>query len=182
MTQVEDSRDGVLLLQEFVFTIRYKKGIKNTIAEAISRLPIFGETNVELITEIPCYLIDDIPIHTAENEGDGAGDLGAAGIGNILQPSSVTDQIYKSTNDATIDRIVGTNSADWFCEEKLDDEDCCDKTTAHTVDISEVTIHNLQSLSIQELLEAQHKDKESQDIIKTSMQMEALPSLITNAD
>ena len=43
-----------LRLFEFDFTVQYKKGAKNTIAECISRLPTFGETAVEPDVSIPC--------------------------------------------------------------------------------------------------------------------------------
>ena len=47
-----------LLLQEFDFIVKYKKGIKNTIADAISRLPTYGESQVAPDTDLPCFLIE----------------------------------------------------------------------------------------------------------------------------
>ena len=49
-----------LRLLEFDFTIEYKKGAKNTIADAISRLPTFGETQVAPDVDIPCYFITEV--------------------------------------------------------------------------------------------------------------------------
>ncbi len=36
-----------LCLLEFEFSVRYKKGLKNTIADAVSRLPTYEETKVD---------------------------------------------------------------------------------------------------------------------------------------
>ena len=46
----------ILLLLEFDFTVRYKKGIKNTIADAISLLLTFGGSSVDVNPDIPSFL------------------------------------------------------------------------------------------------------------------------------
>ena len=46
-----------LRLLEFDFTVTYKKGAKNTIADVISRLPTYAEAKLAPDTEVPCYLI-----------------------------------------------------------------------------------------------------------------------------
>ena len=46
-----------LRLLEFEFTVTYKKGAKNTIADDISRLPTYGEAKLAPDTEVPCYII-----------------------------------------------------------------------------------------------------------------------------
>ena len=46
-----------LRLLEFDFTVTYKKGAKNTIADAISSLPTFGEAKLAPDTEVPCYFV-----------------------------------------------------------------------------------------------------------------------------
>ena len=47
-----------LRLLEFDFTVQYKKGAKNTIADCISRLPTYGETAVEPDVSIPCLTVE----------------------------------------------------------------------------------------------------------------------------
>ena len=47
-----------LRLSEFDFTVKYKRGVLNTQADALSRLPTNGETSVEIDDEIPCYMVD----------------------------------------------------------------------------------------------------------------------------
>ena len=42
---------------EFDFTIQYKKGAANTVADAISRLPTYGETSFHPDLEVPCFLV-----------------------------------------------------------------------------------------------------------------------------
>ena len=45
-------------LLEFDFTISYKKGIKNTIADAVSRLPTYGESDFAPDIDVPCYVVE----------------------------------------------------------------------------------------------------------------------------
>ena len=45
-----------LRLGEFDFTVKYKKGLLNTQADALSRLPSTGSTTAPLDEEIPCFL------------------------------------------------------------------------------------------------------------------------------
>ena len=47
----------ILRLLEFDFTVTYMKGAKNTIEDAISRLPTYGEAKLAPDTEVPCYFI-----------------------------------------------------------------------------------------------------------------------------
>lgn len=48
-----------LRLMEFDFTVKYKQGIKNNIADAISRLPTFGFTRVAPDLDIPCLVLGE---------------------------------------------------------------------------------------------------------------------------
>ena len=48
-----------LRLGEFDFRIEYKKGLKNTQADALSRLRTLGETTVPLEEEIPCFTMSE---------------------------------------------------------------------------------------------------------------------------
>ncbi len=47
-----------LRLLEFDFTVKFKKGAKNTVADAVSRLPTYGETRMGPDLEIPCLLVE----------------------------------------------------------------------------------------------------------------------------
>ena len=47
-----------LRLSEFDFEVQYVKGTKNTLADAMSRLPTTGGTSVPTDEEIPCFFID----------------------------------------------------------------------------------------------------------------------------
>ena len=55
-----------LRLSEFHFVVKYKKGLLNTQADALSRLATSGETTVDIDDEIPCYLAET-PEHCEEN-------------------------------------------------------------------------------------------------------------------
>ena len=48
-----------LRLLEFDFTIKYRKGAVNRIADAVSRLPTFGEYAVEPDSDNPCFWFEE---------------------------------------------------------------------------------------------------------------------------
>ena len=48
-----------LRLLEFDFTVQYKKGAKDTIADCISRLPTYGKTAIEPDVSIPCLAVEE---------------------------------------------------------------------------------------------------------------------------
>lgn len=57
-----------LRLLEFDFTVKYRKGAANAIADAISRLPTFHECPVGPEVDVPCFLVEagqDPPIQEA---------------------------------------------------------------------------------------------------------------------
>lgn len=60
-----------LRLMEFDFKLYYRKGAKNTIADAVSRLPTWGYTNVDPDLYIPCF---PIFITSGPNTFDTVGD------------------------------------------------------------------------------------------------------------
>ena len=47
-----------LRLSEFDFEVRCVKGVKNSLADAMSRLPTSGGTTVPIDDEIPCFFTD----------------------------------------------------------------------------------------------------------------------------
>ena len=58
-----------LRLAEYDFDFTYVKGIKNCLADALSRIPSTGGTTVPIEEEIPCYSVmnfDDEPQHQEE--------------------------------------------------------------------------------------------------------------------
>ena len=66
-----------LRLLEYDFNVHYKKGAKNTIADAISRLPTFGETEIPPDMEIPCFLVaEESSILSQEGTQQGKGGAG----------------------------------------------------------------------------------------------------------
>ena len=66
-----------LPLLEFEFTLTYKKGAKNTIADAISRLPTYGEAKLAPDTEVPCYIIRN---YEKEDFQESPTDVGGEGV------------------------------------------------------------------------------------------------------
>ena len=62
-----------LRLLEFDFTITYKKGANNTIADPISRLPADGEAKLAPDTEVPCYLISNYEQEDSQEPPTGVG-------------------------------------------------------------------------------------------------------------
>ena len=66
-----------LRLLEYDFNVHYKKGAKNTIADAISRLPTFGGTEIPPDVEIPCFLVaEESSILSQEGTQQGKGGAG----------------------------------------------------------------------------------------------------------
>ena len=56
---------------EFDFTIQYKKGAANTVADAISRLPTYGETSFQPDLEVPCFLVYGDDCHQVQERLNG---------------------------------------------------------------------------------------------------------------
>ena len=82
-----------LRLLEFDFSVAYKKGAKNTIADASSRLPTYSEAQRAPDTEVPCYLR-----HGSASEGTPT-DEGGAGLGAFCAETSnhtLDDTTYSS--------------------------------------------------------------------------------------
>ncbi|CDF40411.1 unnamed protein product [Chondrus crispus] len=59
-----------LRLLEFDFTIKYRKGAVNCIADAVSRLPTFGECAVESDSDIPCSWVQENSAWMDEDQDD----------------------------------------------------------------------------------------------------------------
>ena len=74
-----------LRLLEFEFTVTYKKGAKNTIDDAISRLSTYGEAKLAPDTEVPWYLLRN---YEQEDSQEPPTDEGAAGVAVCTAASS----------------------------------------------------------------------------------------------
>ena len=76
-----------LRLLEFEFTVTYKKGAKNTIADAISRLPTYSEAKLAPDTEVPvqCYFISH---YEQEDSQEPPTDVGGEGVAVFTAESS----------------------------------------------------------------------------------------------
>ena len=151
-----------LLLQEMDFSIQYKKGIKNTIADAISRLPTFGESTVPPETDLPCFLIET---STPVDEGDG-GSAPRAGLSSILDDTALPEQVIQSTQQAITQSITQANREDYALEEELDMEGNSDYVTARNIEVLDIQPSNLEPLTVEELVNAQANDDECTQIKK----------------
>ncbi len=52
-----------LRVLEFDYTVKFKKGAKNTVADAVSHLPTYGKTRTDPDLEIPCLLVEGESVH-----------------------------------------------------------------------------------------------------------------------
>ena len=140
---------------EFDFTIKYKKGAKNTITDAISRLPTFGETLVAPDVDIPCYFINEVeekddipswvfdPIGVIDYEPPGSGK-------EVEQVESDEISVCMSVHD------FGDAEEDFNCWfDTIDNEDLLDSDKA--VLATKVAGH-LQPLTREEIWFAQQDD------------------------
>ena len=74
-----------LRLLEFDFIVTYKNGDKNTIADAISRLHIYGQTKLAPDTDVSCYFISR---HEQEDCQEPPNDVGGEGVAVYTAESS----------------------------------------------------------------------------------------------
>lgn len=71
-----------LRLVQHYFTVGYKKGAKNQIADAISRLPTYGESEFKGDLDIPCFIVQEtLPAGNPQsNPSETPTDEGRAGL------------------------------------------------------------------------------------------------------
>ena len=96
-------------------------------------------------------------------EGEGAASFGLTAA---LEPTSLQDNVFKSTERVATDTIEARNDDQYFAEDEFDDEDTLDNNLVHSTNILNINTSNLQPLTVEELLIAQNEDKECQDIRK----------------
>ena len=144
------------------FIIQYKKGIKNTIADAISHLPTFGETTVAPETDMPCFLIETSP---SINEGSGGTAL-RAGLSSILGSTVCPEQVFQSTQKAVTQSITNVNREHYASEEELDYEDNTEHVTVRATEVMDIEPSDLEPLTVEELIHTQVNDEECEQIKK----------------
>ena len=129
-----------LRLLEFDFTVQYKKGAKNTIADCVSRLPTFNETTKVPDATVPCFGVFD--------------DTGFPGRNLVGSESDPTT----ATADERLKELV----------EEMDDEDLQDESVGRNPDpVCEAEeTRDLSPISIEEFVEAQATDSYCQQVQK----------------
>ena len=95
-----------LRLSEFDFVVTYKKGTKNNIADALSRIPTSGETNVVQSHELPVF--------TAE--GNSIVDLDEHQECEIML---TTEEREPPVSAISIEEILREQRNDTFCQKRL---------------------------------------------------------------
>ena len=127
-------------LLEFDFTVQYKKGAKNTIADCVSRLPTFNETTKVPDATVPCFGVFD--------------DTGFPGLNVVESESDPTP----ATADERLKELF----------EEMDDKDLQDESVGRNPDpVCEAEeTRDFSSISIEEFIETQATDSYCQQVRK----------------
>ena len=144
-----------LRLLEFDFSVAYKKGAKNTIADAISLLPTYGEAQLAPDTEVPCYLI-----HGSASEGTPTDERGAGLDAFCAETSNHTldDTTYSSQVLEVETECPHLLRTEDFFDENYDEVDCEDDIDAITATTEAEVTEPLAPLSLEEICGEQMKD------------------------
>lgn len=175
-----------LRLLEHDFTVEYKKGIKNQIADAISRLPTYGEADFAADLELPCFLLEStapLPLHgddpdgTPREEGGAGGDLDSLfGLGSLLRPPELLGRagICQKVEWATGLSTPSSDAWDALEKEDLDVEDHLDACTETQDPVcSTQATRDLQPVSVDKILQEQAADPFCRGIKKRLLDPEA---------
>ena len=117
---------------EFDLTVAYKKGAKNTIADAISRLPTYGEAKLALDTEVPCYFISH---YEQEDSQEPPTDVGGEGVAVFTAEASPELEEAEEVSSLALKVhpvCAHTIEVEDFFDERFDEVDCEDNTDAAT--------------------------------------------------
>ena len=154
-----------LRLLEFDFSDTYKKGAKNTIADAISRLPTYGEAQLAPDTEVLCYLIHGpVPEGTATDEGGAGLDAFCAETSNhTLDDTTYSSQVLEVETECP--HLLKTEA---FFDEDYDEVDCEDDIDAITATTEAEVTEPLAPLSLEEICGEQMKDDLCQKLRRRS--------------
>ena len=148
---------------EFEFTVKYKKGAKNTIADAISRFRTYGEAKPSAVTEVPCYIIGH---YEQEDFQEPPTDVGGEGV--VVCTAESRHGLEEDEEVSSLALEIGlvcthTIEVEDFFHERFDEIDCEDITDeAMAVETAEVT-GPLTPLTTEELLEEQKEDEFCQE-------------------
>ena len=112
-----------LRLSEFDFTVKYKKGTSNSVADCLSRLGSRGSTTDEVDDEIPCFALEalDLADHSHDDEETPSKHDVWEDHDLILVASGESDGPRPSA--ITVDELIREQAEDDFCcsmREQLD--------------------------------------------------------------
>ena len=154
-----------LRLLEFDFSVAYKKGAKNTIADAISRLPTYGEAQLAPDTEVPCYLIHGPASEVTPIDEGGAGlDAFCAETSN----HTLDDKTYSSRVLEVETECPHLHKTEDFIDEDYDEVDCEDDIDAITATTEAEVTEPLAPFSLEEIRREQMKDDLCQKLRRRS--------------
>ena len=109
-----------LRLSEFDYEVRYKKGLLNTQADALSRLSTLVETELELEVDLPCFCADE---YSSEDEEDAKMDYIHSAALLALESEEVEPTLLVPI---TLEELVRSQASDTFCQSicsRLDGEE-----------------------------------------------------------
>ena len=144
-----------LRLLEFDFSVAYKKSAKNTIEDAISRLPTYGEAQLAPDTEVPCYLIHGPASEvTPTDEGGAYLDAFCAETSyHTLDDTTYSSQVLEVETECP--HLL---KAEEFFDEDYDEVDYEDDIDAITATTEAEVTEPLAPLSLEEICRKQMKD------------------------
>lgn len=111
-----------LRLLEHEFTVHYRKGLKNQIADAVSRLPTWGETKIAPNLQNLCFVVEaDLPwpYMTAPEDGSEEGGEGVAFVdeGEDMVLAAVHEPEGTEPQVLSVAEIIESQATDNYCQD-----------------------------------------------------------------